>query len=87
MYIFVVYTLEKKINTAKIFRSGNSQTIRLPKEYRFNQDEVYITKVGDSILLISQNEKRLNLMASLEHFTDDFMTERKQPKFEDREKL
>ena len=30
--------------TAKIFMNGRSQAVRLPKEYRFDTDEVYITK-------------------------------------------
>jgi len=36
---------------AKIFRSGNSQAVRLPREFRFNVDEVEITREGDAIIL------------------------------------
>ena len=39
------------METAKVFTSGNSQAVRLPKEYRFNSDEVYIKKFGNSIIL------------------------------------
>ncbi len=35
------------INTAKIFINGRSQAIRLPKEYRFKGNEVYINKIDD----------------------------------------
>lgn len=31
-------------NTAKVFLNGRSQAVRLPKEYRFDADEVFITK-------------------------------------------
>jgi antitoxin VapB len=45
-----------KMNTAKVFKSGNSQAVRLPKEFRINHDAVYITNVGDSIMLIQKRE-------------------------------
>jgi antitoxin VapB len=42
--------------TAKVFQSGNSQAVRIPKEFRFkNQDELFIKKIGDSILLTPKN--------------------------------
>ena len=37
--------------TAKLFRHGRSQAVRLPKEYRFEGREVRITKVGDRVIL------------------------------------
>ncbi len=37
--------------TAKIFDTGRSQAVRLPKEFRFNTSEVYIRREGDSIVL------------------------------------
>ena len=75
------------MNIAKIFKSGNSQAIRLPKEFRLNQEEVYITKIGDSILLTPHKEKWLNLVNSLDLFSDDFMDERNQLQLENREEL
>ena len=38
-------------NTAKIFTSGKSQAIRLPKEFRFKGTEVYIKKVKGRVIL------------------------------------
>jgi len=35
---------------AKVFRSGNSQTVRLPKQYRFNAKELEIFRCGDEIV-------------------------------------
>lgn len=40
------------MKTAKIFRHGHSQAVRLPKEFRFNVDEVYIEKAGEGIILM-----------------------------------
>jgi antitoxin VapB len=44
--------------TAKVFQSGNSQAVRLPKEFRFRSKEVEITRRGDEIIL---REKPRNL--------------------------
>jgi antitoxin VapB len=44
--------------TAKIFQSGNSQAVRLPKEFRFRSKEVEITRRGDEVVL---REKPRNL--------------------------
>ena len=35
----------------KVFQSGNSQAVRLPKEFRFSVDEVEIDRVGDTVIL------------------------------------
>ncbi len=37
--------------TAKLFRNGNSQAVRLPQEFRFEGDEVRIRKEGDTVVL------------------------------------
>jgi antitoxin VapB len=38
-------------NIAKIFYNGRSQAIRLPKEFRFDTDEVFVTKDGENLIL------------------------------------
>jgi len=38
-------------DTAKIFTTGRSQAVRLPKAYRFDTDEVFIEKVGNTVIL------------------------------------
>lgn len=43
------------MQTARIFTNGNSQAVRLPKDYRFNDDEVIIKKVGSAIVLIPKH--------------------------------
>ena len=67
---------------AKLFKNGQSQAVRLPKEYRFeNQDEVFIKKVEDGVLLMPKNDKTLweHLFERLDEFSDDFMSQREQP--------
>jgi len=38
-------------DTAKLFKNGRSQAVRLPKEYRFEGDEVKIYKSGNRVIL------------------------------------
>ena len=39
------------MQTAKVFTSGRSQAVRIPKEYRFDAEEVFINRVGDAVIL------------------------------------
>ena len=74
--------------TAKIFENGRSQAVRLPKEYRFDDDEVAISKVGDIVLLIPKKDKWDSFMMALELFTDDYFADgRNAPESHDREEL
>lgn len=74
------------MNTAKIFKSGNSQAVRLPKEFQFNGDEVYIKKVGRGVILIPKDDPWEMFEQSLGKFTEDFLEgERIQPPPENRE--
>jgi antitoxin VapB len=49
--------------TAKVFKSGNSQAVRLPKEFRLDSDEVEIFRRGDELVL---REKPRNLLRAFE---------------------
>ncbi len=56
--------------------TGRSQAIRLPKEYRFGGEEIYINKV-DGVLMVVEREKLWGIFeGSLDKFTDDFMSDR-----------
>lgn len=74
--------------TAKVFENGRSQAVRLPKDYRFNEKEVAIHKIGD-VLMVMPKEKSWNgLLASLDLFSDDFMAlERSQDTIQMRDSL
>ena len=74
------------MQTAKIFENGRSQAVRLPKEYRFNDNEVIINKIGKVVLLIPKENKWQGLVDSLDLFSQDFMEKgREQPKTQERE--
>lgn len=75
------------MNTAKIFKSGNSQAVRLPKDFQLEGNEVYIKRVGKNIILTSKDDPWAGLIDSLSLFSDDFMTERQQPPVDQREEL
>jgi antitoxin VapB len=69
------------MKTAKIFRSGNNQAVRIPKEFQMDGDEVEILKRGSSLVLRPKKKSWNALVQSLQKFTDDFMEGgRKQPK-------
>jgi antitoxin VapB len=73
------------MRTAKIFQNGQSQAIRLPKEFRFKDDQVYIKKSGNVVILIPKSNSWDSLADSLGKFSDDFMVERNQPRTQRRE--
>lgn len=73
------------METAKLFKNGKSQAVRLPKAYRFKGDEVLIAKVGDAVVLYPKKNKWNPLLESLDKFSDDFFNERVQPEFDSRE--
>ena len=42
------------MQTAKLFNNGRSQAVRLPKEFRFSGDDVYIKKYQGIVMLLPQ---------------------------------
>ena len=62
--------------TAKIFMNGRSQAVRLPKEYRFDTDEVYISKVGDNIVISAKKPTWDEFFASDSAFDESFLNNR-----------
>jgi antitoxin VapB len=69
----------------KVFQSGNSQAVRIPKRFRLRSQRVEITKRGDEIVL---RERPANLSAAFELLTglspDFFKGGRRQPKLDKR---
>ena len=59
--------------TAKVFENGRSQAVRLPKECRFNTDEVAVNRIGDIVLLMPKTNKWTSFMQAIDMFSDDFM--------------
>ena len=63
------------METAKVFTTGRSQAVRIPKEYRFTVDEVFINKIGDAVILTPINALAKAFDAGAAMLTDDFLSE------------
>ncbi|MDP3119801.1 MAG: type II toxin-antitoxin system VapB family antitoxin [Sulfuricurvum sp.] len=74
---------------AKLFQNGQSQAVRLPKEYRFdNEKEVDITKLGEYVILSPHTQDRWAVMRkALESFSDDFSLSREELPIDKRDEL
>jgi antitoxin VapB len=75
------------MKTAKLFKNGESQAVRLPKEFRFTGEEVFIKRMGTAVVLLPKSKSWDTLLASLSKFSPDFMEEREQPPQQERESL
>ena len=71
--------MEARMKTAKLFKNGQSQAVRLPKEFRMHGSEVYIKKQGEAVVLLPKESSWRSLFESLDHFEKDFRIERNQP--------
>ena len=76
---------------ARVFMSGRSQAVRIPAEFRFDTDEVYVRRdiqTGDLILSRSPSNWD-EIFATLDKagIPDDFMADRRQGVAEEREPL
>ena len=60
---------------ARVFQSGNSQAIRLPKEFRLEVDQVEIFRRDDEIILRPRPTSALEIFDALAAFPADFMAE------------
>lgn len=74
--------------SAKVFENGRSQAVRLPKECRFNTDEVAVNRIGDIVLLMPKANKWSAFMQAIDMFSDDYMeTGRHQESLQERDRL
>jgi antitoxin VapB len=80
---------EVAMDIAKLFKNGRSQAVRLPKQYAFSGDEVYVTKVNGVVMLVPKGKGAWKpLLDSLGMFSEDFLKEsRIQRSLEKRESL
>lgn len=71
--------------TAKVFKNGRSQAIRLPKEYRVDSNEVYIEKIGHSLIIVPKEKSKWDIMRNAIEDFNGFEFERNQPEQQKRE--
>lgn len=61
--------------TARVFKSGNSQAVRLPKEFRFNTAEVEIFRRGDEVVLKEKDKGMAAAFHLLAELPADYATD------------
>jgi len=76
------------MSLTKVFKSGNSQAVRLPKEFQFDVAEVEIFRRGGELVLRKPAQDASRVFELLTSLPRDFMEEgRQQPPLEQREEL
>lgn len=75
------------MDTAKLFSSGRSQAVRLPKTYRFEGSEVAVKHFGNGVLLLPIDAPWQVMREALEEFEPGFEIAREQPAEQAREAL
>jgi antitoxin VapB len=73
--------------TAKIFKSGNSQAVRLPKEFRFDTDEVDIFRRGEEVVLRPRDKGMGRALELIMQLPEDFLADLDDPPPQEREGL
>lgn len=75
------------MDTAKLFASGRSQAVRLPKAFRFQGTEVAVRHFGNGVLLLPLDKPWEILREALAEFEPGFVLERDQPPAQKRPRL
>ena len=76
------------MSTAKVFKNGNSQAVRLPKEFQFDVSEVEIFRRGDEIVLRKKPDSLQDVFDLLADMPDDFFAGgREQPPLDKRDEF
>ena len=76
IYIIGIYQRELTMETAKIFSTGRSQAVRLPKAYRFDSNEVSIKNFGRGVLLMPIDNPWDIMLEAVNEFETGFYLER-----------
>jgi antitoxin VapB len=60
------------LSTAKVFTTGRSQAVRLPKAFRFATSEVTIERQGNAVILRPKFQTKDEWWANMEKILDGF---------------
>jgi antitoxin VapB len=75
------------MQTAKVFKNGRSQAIRLPKEFRVDTDEVYLKKTSEGFLVMTRDPWEI-FFEGVQELSDEFLSGgRSQPPAQKRKPL
>lgn len=67
--------MDTKMHTTRPFMSGRSQAVRIPKEYRFEDTELIVNRIGSSLVITPKNAIQETFLAGLSMFTEDFLAD------------
>lgn len=70
---------------AKIFMNGRSQAVRLPKECRFDCDEVFVRKRGDELIISPNKNTWDDFFNTQSVFDDSFLADREDVEAQERD--
>ena len=73
--------------TAKVFLTGRSQAVRIPKRFRFDTDEVYVEREGEKVILTPKPKSWARYFTEAKRFSDDFPEAIEDVSPQEREKL
>lgn len=63
----------ERAQTTRVFMNGRSQAVRIPVEYRFDEDELYVNKVGDTLMLTPRSSLVSTLRRGISLISENFM--------------
>ena len=63
------------VMTTKVFMNGRSQAVRIPVEYRFEESELFINKIGDTVMLTPKSALVKTMRQGIDMMPDDFMVD------------
>lgn len=61
------------METTRVFTNGRSQAVRIPKQYRFDVDELYVNKIGDTLMLTPKTSLASAFETGAAMLTEDFL--------------
>ena len=61
------------MHMTRVFMNGRSQAVRIPAEFRFEEEEVFINKIGDTLMITPRSSLADTLRLGSELVSDDFM--------------
>ena len=75
------------METAKIFKNGRSQAVRLPKSCRLEGQEVYVKKINSLLILVPKDSAWKILESGADYFSSDYLKQRDQPSIQERKEI
>ena len=61
------------METAKVFMNGGSQAVRLPKDCRFDQEEILANRIGRVVILMPKDDPWASMIQGLQMFSEDYL--------------